>query len=93
MSLPATTQPLNLPGEQLIEWGGAVRWLRSENSAEVVRQAVANLGGQATLFRDGDKAQSVFHPLPAPMMDIHKRLKLSFDPHRIFNSGRMYTAM
>ena len=30
LSLPSTTPPLALPGEQLIEWGGALRWLRGE---------------------------------------------------------------
>lgn len=28
LSVPATTEPLPLPGEQLIEWGGALRWWR-----------------------------------------------------------------
>jgi len=89
ISLPATAQPLNLPGTQLIEWGGAVRWLQTDANADAVRQAASHAGGQATLFRGGDKSQGVFHPLPVPLMEIHKRLKLSFDPHGIFNAGRM----
>ena len=28
LSVPPTTEPLPLPGEQLIEWGGALRWWR-----------------------------------------------------------------
>ena len=28
LSVPSTTLPLDLPGEQLIEWGGALRWWR-----------------------------------------------------------------
>ena len=28
LSVPATTLPLDLPGEHLIEWGGALRWWR-----------------------------------------------------------------
>ena len=90
ISLPATAQPLNLSGSQLIEWGGAVRWLQTDASADAVRQEAVRAGGQATLFRGGDKSQGVFHPLPAPLMEIQKRLKLSFDPHGIFNAGRMY---
>jgi glycolate oxidase FAD binding subunit len=27
LSVPATTPPLRLPGEQLLEWGGAQRWI------------------------------------------------------------------
>lgn len=93
ISLPSTAQPLNLSGTQLIEWGGAVRWWHTDANVDAVRQAASQAGGQATLFRGGDKSQGVFHPLPAPLMQIQQRLKLSFDPHRIFNSGRMYEAL
>lgn len=92
LSLPATAQPLNLPGTQLIEWGGAIRWLQTDVSADAIRQAVSQVGGQAALFRGGDKSQDVFHPLSAPLMEIQQRLKQSFDPSGIFNPGRMYQA-
>ena len=32
VSVPDTTPPLSLPGEQLIEWGGALRWLRGSGA-------------------------------------------------------------
>jgi glycolate oxidase FAD binding subunit len=32
----------------------------------------------------------VFHPLPAPLLALHRRLKHSFDPAGILNPGRMY---
>ena len=32
----------------------------------------------------------VFHPLPTGLMNLHRRLKQAFDPHGIFNPGRMY---
>ena len=79
-----------LPGEQLIEWGGSLRWLASNAAAQTVRERIAKLGGHATLFRGGDKAAGVFHPLSAPLLGIHKRLKATFDPHGVFNHGRMY---
>ncbi|MGL6156222.1 MAG: FAD-linked oxidase C-terminal domain-containing protein, partial [Ralstonia mannitolilytica] len=44
----------------------------------------------ATLFRNGDRAADVFTPVSAPLMAVHKRLKDSFDPHGIFNPGRLY---
>ena len=93
LSLPSTTPPLDLPGEQLIEWGGALRWLRTRAEAVVIRTIAASAGGHATLFRADDEikaAAGVFQPLPPAMMRIHCGLKAQFDPAGIFNSGRMY---
>ena len=90
LSLKSTTPPLNLPGRQLLEWGGALRWLKSDADAETVRKAAAHGGGHATLFRGGDKTSGVFHPLPPVLMRLHQRLKQSFDPAGILNPGRMY---
>jgi glycolate oxidase FAD binding subunit len=93
LSLPSRSAPLGLPGEQLIEWGGALRWLRSGADAALVRDAAAKAGGHATLFRGGDESKAaagVFAPLPAPMLRIHRNLKAQFDPAGIFNRGRMY---
>lgn len=90
ISLPSTQGPLALPGDQLIEWGGALRWLKTEADAAMVREAAAAAGGQATLFRGGDKGIGVFHPLARPLAGIHERLKRTFDPQGIFNRGRLY---
>lgn len=90
LSLPAAASSLVLRGEQLIEWGGAQRWLKSASSAENIRRAVSAAGGHATLFRGGDKSVGVFQPLAPAVARIHERLKASFDPARVFNPGRMY---
>jgi len=90
ISVPSATPPLRLPGEPLIEWGGALRWLCSRADARTVREAAKRAGGHATLFRGGDKSVGVFQPLGAPLMKIHKELKREFDPQGIFNRGRMY---
>ena len=90
LSLPSTTAVLQLPGETLTEWGGAQRWLKTTADATTIRAAAEAAGGHATLFRGGDKSVGVFHPLKAPVADIHRRLKASFDPAGIFNPHRMY---
>ncbi|MFZ2540444.1 MAG: glycolate oxidase subunit GlcE [Gallionella sp.] len=90
ISLPSTTQSLNIPSLQLIEWSGALRWCKTQADAQTVRAAAEAWGGQATLFRGGDKIAGAFHPLPAPLMNIHRKLKQTFDPHGVFNFGRMY---
>ncbi len=84
IALPSTTAPLQLPGETLVEWGGALRWLRSDAAAGAVREAAVRAGGHATRFRGGDPAVPVFTPLPAPLDRIQRQLKLAFDPHGVF---------
>ncbi len=90
LSLPSVTPPLALPGEQLIEWGGALRWLSSKADARTIREAAARSGGHATLFRATDKSAGVFTPLQPALVKIHRNLKQAFDPAGIFNPGRMY---
>ncbi len=90
LSVPSATPTLALDGEQLIEWGGAQRWLRTDIDAATIRSAVEQVGGHATLFRGGDKSVGVFHPLAPAVAKIHRNLKNAFDPSGIFNPGRMY---
>lgn len=90
LSLPPATGRVELAGEQLIEWRGALRWLVSSGSAQEIRKIAQSHGGHATLFRGGDRSQGVFTPLAPPLAAIHKRLKAEFDPAGIFNPGRMY---
>jgi glycolate oxidase FAD binding subunit len=90
LSLPATAISVTLPGRQLIEWGGALRWLASEAPVAEIRQAATALGGHATLFRSAQPCNDPFHPLATPLLVLHRRLKQSFDPMGILNPGRMY---
>lgn len=96
LSLPSTAAALDLGNDQLsrqlIEWGGAQRWLRAPGDADTaqrIRSAALAAGGHATLFRGGDKAVGVFQPLAPAVARIHERLKAGFDPAGIFNRGRM----
>ena len=90
LSVPSAAPPLELPGKGFIEWGGAQRWLMSDADPGAIRVRTAAVGGHATLFRRGDRRGEVFHPLPAPLMNLHRNLKAAFDPQGILNPGRMY---
>ena len=90
LSVKPTTPPLDLAGPQFIEWSGALRWLRSDADAKVIRAAAAQAGGHATLFRAPNKTAAVFHPLSPALERIHRRLKDAFDPAGILNPGRLY---
>ncbi len=89
LSVPATAAPLKLSGEQLLEWGGAQRWICTSAPAHTLRDAAAAAGGHAVLFRARDKSEGVFAPLKAPLDRIHRELKRAFDPDGIFNPGRL----
>ncbi len=90
LSVPQTTPPLLLSGEQLIEWGGAQRWLCTSAPTSVLREAAAAAGGHAVLFRGADKSAGTFAPLPPVQERIQRQLKAAFDPEGIFNRGRLY---
>jgi len=93
LSVPPASAPLDLDGAWLVDWGGALRWLKSRLPASTIRAAVASVGGHATLFRGGDRDGDVFQPLPPALLALHQRLKQSLDPAGILNPGRMYPAL
>lgn len=90
LSVPSTTEEIDIHGQWLIEWGGAQRWLKTSEPIEQIRDVVAKVGGHATLFRGGDRNGDIFHPLSAGIEHLHVALKNAFDPMRILNRGRLY---
>jgi glycolate oxidase FAD binding subunit len=69
--------------------------------AVLIRATAERAGGHATLFRraslaaegvTGQAEPEAFHPLKPAMMALQQRLKHAFDPHRVFNRGRLYRA-
>lgn len=89
LSVPSVAPVLDIPGDQLIEWGGAQRWLRTDADAEQVRAAAHAAGGHATAFRRADRRLSAFAPLSPMLESLQRRLKAVFDPHGVLNPGRM----
>ena len=70
--------------------------LLGNRSLAVIRDAIAPLGGHATLVRAPDDvrlAVAVFQPLAPPLMELSRKLKAQFDPAGILNPGRMYAGV
>jgi glycolate oxidase FAD binding subunit len=93
LSVPPATAGIDIEGQQLLDWGGAQRWLKSHAPGGQIRGALAATGGHATLYRNGDHSGAVFQPLPSGMLALHRRLKQSFDPAGILNPGRLYAEL
>jgi glycolate oxidase FAD binding subunit len=90
ISLTPSAPPLKLLGEQLLEWRGAQRWLCSEQAPEIIREQVNNYGGHATIFRNAQPGDKVFHPISGKLHELHMNVKLAMDPHCLFNPNRMH---
>ena len=59
----------------------------------LVRDVARKAGGHATLFRARERSSPPFHPLPEAMMQLHRRLKQTFDPSGVLNPGRLYAEL
>ncbi|MDH5424778.1 MAG: glycolate oxidase subunit GlcE [Gammaproteobacteria bacterium] len=90
ISLPATSQHIAITGEQLIEWGGALRWLKTDQPIEQLRQTVQALGGHVSAYKNYPADTEYFQPLASGISILHKGLKNAFDPAGILNPGRLY---
>lgn len=90
LSVPATCTNLSLPGSQFIEWGGSLRWLKSNAEPEQIRDTALAVGGHATAYKNIDHRDEHFQPLDKGLKLLHQRLKQAFDPAGIFNPGRLY---
>ena len=89
IQVPPSTCPLDISGSCAMEWNGALRWYATGAEASTIRRIAKQAGGHACLFR-GPAIKQVFNPLPPALLEIHKRLKRTFDPDGILNPGKMY---
>ncbi len=78
------------------DWAGGLVWLclepASDAHAAAVRGAIGAQGGHATLIRACDETRArveVFHPQPAALAALTRRVKESFDPAHILERGRL----
>jgi glycolate oxidase FAD binding subunit len=96
ISVPPTTAPLAME-DGLMEWGGGQRWMKLHHDdaslTEKLQAAACLAGGYAQRFRGGARNSPSLTQLTPAIAAIHQRLKLAFDPHRVFNRGRLYDTL
>ncbi|WP_020180006.1 FAD-binding protein [Methylopila sp. M107] len=79
------------------DWSGGLIWIATEPSADagaaILRPAVRELRGHATLVRASDAvraAVSVFEPEVPALARLTRAVTEAFDPEAILNPGRMH---
>ncbi len=95
LSIPAASDWVDietkLDGDCLIDWGGALVWLTSNETPEKVFAYAKTLGGHARLFRQGNsRSDSRIQPFSPGLLSWHKKIKHAFDPKGILNPGLMH---
>jgi len=90
----------SLPCRWFYDWGGGLVWLacpvEGDAGAAVIRAAVEETGGHATLVRapaEVRAAVEVFQPMSEPLRRLTAGIKASLDPEGIFNPGRMWAGV
>ena len=85
LAVPPAAAPLMLPGDSLIDWGGAQRWHKTDASAAEIHGAASRAGGYAQPFFAADIAQ--YTPLSPVQRALEARLRTSFGAAGLFNPG------
>lgn len=96
LSVPDHVPAPDLPGDWLLDWGGAQRWLVTEAPADAVFAAARSASGHATRYRrvvDGAVEAvdgALFQPIDGIARRLQHRLRDRFDPKRVLNRGRYH---
>lgn len=80
--------------KQWIEWGGALRWIRTNEDPEWIFSLIKRHGGNAMIYKVGENFSQIQDRLVIPEWtekELHKKLKKKMDPKLIFNPGRLYS--
>jgi glycolate oxidase FAD binding subunit len=97
---PAFAAMIPTSAQMFYDWGGGLIWVAplptDDCGATAMRQAVATIGGHATLVRASAAARAavdVFEPQTGALATVTKRVKDSFDPKGVLNPGRMWAGI
>lgn len=91
LSVSPSTPHLDQFDNTLIDWGGGVRWVYCTTAFSTLAALAEKHGGHVSSYRTSDRDEEVFHPLSEVSQRIHRNLKAAFDPHNLFNPGRLYS--
>ena len=88
-SVKATSDVL-LERDVILDWAGAVRYVRSDSTLDELSSIAASAGGHVMrMSHNSEGAEFMQQPAQA-VRKLHRRVKLAFDPAGILNPGRLY---
>lgn len=94
VSVPSVEPDFITANPQLIEWGGAQRWIdASQKPLDSLRNRAESHRGTVCAYRGYDQHTAMFHHPTDAIMKLHRHLKSSFDPASILNPGRLYAGL
>jgi glycolate oxidase FAD binding subunit len=94
VSVPSVEPDFLTAESQLIEWGGAQRWIEAPQARlDQLKQQAQYHRGTVCAYRGYDSHVDMFHSPTEAIMALHRNLKSSFDPAGIFNPGRLYAGL
>jgi len=88
LSIAPPAEMPDLAGESLVEWSGALFWVRGDDP-QALSALARERGGNLTRFRGAERSVS-FQPLGDTEAALNRGLKRAFDPAGILNRDRMF---
>lgn len=92
ISVAPMSEPIRRDLDLMLDWGGAQRWLKSDESPGTIRGWATRAGGHAECYSP-NQAVDTYHPLEEANLALHRRFKAALDPAGILNPGRMYPGL
>jgi len=87
ISVAPATPALPLPGRWFLDWGGALRWLKTDASADAVHAEAQKAGGYAVCYQG---AQNDWFRLDGGLFSLQQNIRKAFDPLKLLNPGRLW---
>lgn len=88
-SVKATTQSL-LSDDVVIDWGGALRFVRETATLDDMSARARQAGGHVVRISHNSGSDEFQQQPATAVRALHERLKQAFDPEHILNPGRLY---
>ena len=85
----APTTPSDAIDSFCFDWGGGLRWVKTDPEDFSLFRLAESLGGHATCFARERKSGTGMQPLEPGILRLNQRVKEAMDPFGLINRGRL----